>query len=159
MPTSVWRLSTTNSESRRWEFRLWFLPVNNVLLAHQSPALSFFSAALSSHCRRSTQHSQEHRDQMLHRGPQHPHPHRQQQQLQRDVGLHACPEGGADAGQQARGLSHSTAPEPWGFARRSSHLWGRSMVHSHFTLNCIRQVDRRFSVPYMPTVFLFFDTT
>lgn len=44
---------------------------------------------------------------MLHRGPQHPHPHCQQQQLQRDVSLHARPEGGADTGQQARGLSHS----------------------------------------------------
>ncbi|CAG05283.1 unnamed protein product [Tetraodon nigroviridis] len=85
--------------------------VNNVLLVRQPAALSsFFSAALSSHRRRSTQHSQEHRDQKLHRGPQHPHPHRQQQQLQRDVSLHARPEGGADAGQQARGLSPSKTP-------------------------------------------------
>ncbi len=37
---------------------------------------------------------------LLHRRTQHPHTHREQQQLQRDVRLHACPEGGADTGQQ-----------------------------------------------------------
>lgn len=88
---------------------------------------------------------------MLHGGPQHPHPHRRQQQLQRDVGVHARPEGGADAGQQTRGLS------------RFSGGGGRSLVHSHFTLDCVRQDDKRFQVPQNANhVFFFvcfFDTT
>lgn len=44
MPTSVWRLSTTNSESRRWEFGLWFVPLlttsclfTNLLRSSSSP--------------------------------------------------------------------------------------------------------------------------
>lgn len=49
---------------------------------------------------------------MLHRGPQHPHPHSQQQQLQRDVSVHARPQGGADTSQQTRGLIElKTKPE------------------------------------------------
>lgn len=152
MPTSVWRPSTTNSEIRRWVQALVSASVNNVLLVHQPPALLFFSAALCSHCRRSTQHSQEHWEQMLHGGPQHPHPHRQQQQLQRDVGVHARPEGGADAGQQTRGLTVLRLSQAHGY------LWGRSVVRSHFTLNCIRRDDKCFKVLFMPTMFLFFGT-
>lgn len=62
-------------------------------------------AALSRHCGRPPQHRPQRGVPLLRGGPQHPHAHRQQQQLQRDVGLHARPQGGADAGQQTGGVS------------------------------------------------------
>lgn len=59
-----------------------------------------FSPAVSSYSRWSSQYGPQHRVPLLHRGAQHTHTHREQQQLQRDVSLHAGPEGGADTGQQ-----------------------------------------------------------
>lgn len=68
-------------------------------------------SAFPHHRRRTSQHRQDRRDPVLHGGPQHPHPHRQQQQLQRDVRVYARPQGGADPGQQARGLIGDPAQE------------------------------------------------
>lgn len=59
-----------------------------------------FSPAVSSYRRWSAQYGPQHRVPLLHWWTQHPHTHREQQQLQRDVRLHACPESGADTGQQ-----------------------------------------------------------
>lgn len=113
--------------------------------------LFLLRSALSCHHRRTPQHSEDHRVSLLRRGPEHPHPHRRQQQLQRDVRLHARAEGGADASQQARRLRSAFVATAPPVSRGAS--FGRRRERLLRLLSCD---GRLFFVPFAFLLLFFF---